>query len=42
MAVGRFTAKNRFALAPMTRARAGPSLLPNDNIRDYYGQVRAL
>ena len=31
--------KNRFALAPMTRARAGPALLPNDNIHAYYKQV---
>eukprot|EP00051_Salpingoeca_urceolata_P027418 m.481413 g.481413 ORF g.481413 m.481413 type:complete len:377 (-) comp22164_c0_seq1:156-1286(-) len=35
---GDTVAKNRFALAPMTRARAGPKLLPNEIMKKYYEQ----
>jgi N-ethylmaleimide reductase len=36
--VGDVTVKNRIAMAPMTRGRAGESRVPNDIMADYYSQ----
>ncbi len=36
--IGDFTVKNRIALAPMTRARAGASRIPNELMAEYYAQ----
>jgi len=36
--IGSLILKNRVVLAPLTRARAGPSRLPNDLMKTYYEQ----
>jgi N-ethylmaleimide reductase len=37
-AIGKFTLKNRIAMAPMTRGRAGQERVPNDLMAEYYYQ----
>ena len=34
--------RNRTAMAPMTRARAGADRIPNDSMTEYYAQRQAL
>ncbi|MEE8343259.1 MAG: alkene reductase [Gammaproteobacteria bacterium] len=41
LSVGNFHFKNRIALAPMTRGRAGPERVPNDLMAEYYYQRSA-
>jgi N-ethylmaleimide reductase len=36
--IGKLALKNRVVLAPLTRARAGPSRIPNDLMKTYYEQ----
>ncbi|MGY8815539.1 MAG: alkene reductase, partial [Gammaproteobacteria bacterium] len=38
LSIGKFHFKNRIALAPMTRGRAGKERVPNDIMADYYFQ----
>jgi len=38
LAIGRLTLKNRIAMAPMTRGRAGTERVPNDLMAEYYYQ----
>jgi N-ethylmaleimide reductase len=38
LSLGKLTLKNRIALAPMTRGRAGEERIPNDLMAEYYSQ----
>jgi len=38
LSLGKLTLKNRIALAPMTRGRAGQERIPNDLMAEYYSQ----
>jgi N-ethylmaleimide reductase len=38
LSIGSYQLKNRIALAPMTRGRAGPERIPNEVMADYYHQ----